>query len=121
MAGLPLRGARRPTSVVSRFVSGGSNLAAVVKSLRELAEVLSGEVSRDGDCAITGIAGLDAARQGDLSYVLNERYLPRVAQSAASALIVPRQFPPVALPCVRVDNVHVAVEIAKAVFNPPVA
>jgi UDP-3-O-[3-hydroxymyristoyl] glucosamine N-acyltransferase len=100
---------------------GGSKLAAVVKSLAELGQILGGEVSQNGDCTITGIAGLETAGQGEISYVLNERYLPRLAQSAAAAVIVPRQFPAITMPCVRVDNVALAVELTKAVFYPPVA
>ncbi|MFO0985077.1 MAG: LpxD N-terminal domain-containing protein [Planctomycetota bacterium] len=94
-------------------------MATVVrKTLKELGQMLGGDVSPLCECTITGIAGLEVAKKGELSYVLHEKYMPKVALSAASALIVPRQFPTVERPCVRVDNVHHAVEMVKSVFHP---
>lgn len=58
------------------------------KTLREIADFLGGELCGDGDQLITGVAGIDDAVSGQISYVASEKYLARAEETCASALIV---------------------------------
>jgi len=63
-----------------------------VKTLREIAELVDGEVVGDENLVITGIAGIKEAREGDITFVANPRYAPLMATTRASAIIVSRQL-----------------------------
>ena len=59
------------------------------KTLRELAEYLGGELSGNGDVRITGVAGLDDAQEGHISFLANLKYAARVATTKAGAVLLP--------------------------------
>jgi UDP-3-O-[3-hydroxymyristoyl] glucosamine N-acyltransferase len=61
----------------------------VEKDLNELAGLLGGKVIGDGTTRITGIASLDDAGEGQLTFLANPRYAGKVATTRASAVIVP--------------------------------
>jgi len=61
----------------------------VGKTLRELAEYLGGELSGNGDVRITGVAGLDDAQEGHISFLANLKYAARVATTKAGAVLLP--------------------------------
>lgn len=62
-------------------------------TLIELARLLDGEVTGDGQTTIRGLQSLDEAQEGDLTFVAEERYLPRLAASHASAVLLPPHLP----------------------------
>jgi len=57
-------------------------------SLGEIAGKMNGEVQGDPEVLITGVAGLEEACDGDISFVANRRYLNRIASTKAAAVIV---------------------------------
>ncbi|MBW7998184.1 MAG: UDP-3-O-(3-hydroxymyristoyl)glucosamine N-acyltransferase [Candidatus Glassbacteria bacterium] len=57
-------------------------------SLGEIAGKVNGEVQGDPDVLITGVAGLEEAEDGDISFVANRRYHNRIASTKAAAVIV---------------------------------
>lgn len=59
-------------------------------TLRDIAAFLSGSVRGDGNITITGVAGIDDAREGDLTFVANPKYQKKIASTGASAVIVAR-------------------------------
>src|SRR3990172_5004157 len=59
------------------------------KTLKELAELVGGEVAGNGDTLIKGVAPLDSAVHGDITFVLSSRYAGSLATTTASAVIVP--------------------------------
>jgi UDP-3-O-[3-hydroxymyristoyl] glucosamine N-acyltransferase len=61
----------------------------VEKSLKELAALLGGRVVGDENIRIAGIAGLDEAGEGDITFLANPRYAQKVAVTRASAVIAP--------------------------------
>ena len=92
-------------------------------SLAQLAN-LSGGVAdpADASVALTGFSALKEAESGDFSFFGNERYLPDLRKTKASAVLVPAGFteaiPGVAL--VRVENPSVAfAEVVKQFLPPP--
>jgi len=59
-------------------------------TLGELARLLDGEIVRgDRELALSGIAALDEAGPGELSFLGNERYREQFLRTGASAVIVP--------------------------------
>jgi UDP-3-O-[3-hydroxymyristoyl] glucosamine N-acyltransferase len=64
---------------------------AFVLTLSELARWVDGDIVRGGsDLSLTGMASLDAAGPGDVSFLGNEKYRSQFLQTQAAAVIVPR-------------------------------
>lgn len=62
-------------------------------TLAQLAALVQGSFPEQGDCPLlTGFAALTDAAPGDLSFFGNERYLPDLRRTRASAVLVPRSF-----------------------------
>lgn len=57
-------------------------------TLEELARHIGGEVAGDGGRVISGVAPIESAQPGDISFVSNPAYLKYVDSCCASALIV---------------------------------
>ncbi len=63
---------------------------AFALTLSELAHKIDGHIVRGGlDLSLTGMAALDAAAPGDVSFLGNEKYYPQFLTTRASAVIVP--------------------------------
>ncbi|MBN1417621.1 MAG: UDP-3-O-(3-hydroxymyristoyl)glucosamine N-acyltransferase [Planctomycetes bacterium] len=58
------------------------------KTLRELAEYLEGEVVGDGTIEIRGLATIREAGEGEITFLDNQKYLPDLARTRASGVIV---------------------------------
>jgi UDP-3-O-[3-hydroxymyristoyl] glucosamine N-acyltransferase len=56
--------------------------------LRDIAERLQCRLEGDGEVDIVGVAGIQQAQPGDLTFVANRRYLPELATTHASAVIL---------------------------------
>jgi UDP-3-O-[3-hydroxymyristoyl] glucosamine N-acyltransferase len=59
------------------------------KSLQEIAQYLGGSVSGDGETLIGGLATLDDAGEGELTFLANPKYAAKVATTRASAVLLP--------------------------------
>lgn len=58
------------------------------KTLAELAELTGATIQGNGDCVITGVATLNDAKQGDLSFLHNIKYKKFLPETQASAVIL---------------------------------
>jgi UDP-3-O-[3-hydroxymyristoyl] glucosamine N-acyltransferase len=58
-------------------------------SLKELADIVGGEVSGDGSVKIGGVAGIKEANPGDITFLANPRYEKFMDCTRASAVIAP--------------------------------
>jgi UDP-3-O-[3-hydroxymyristoyl] glucosamine N-acyltransferase len=58
-------------------------------SLEELARMLGVRFVGDGTIRLTGVAGIEEAREGELTFVANPRYRSKLKHTRASAAIVP--------------------------------
>ena len=88
--------------------------------LSEIAERLGGVLEGDGDIEITAVAGLKEAGSGDLSFLANPKYAAQVAESGASAVIVPNDWDR-AVKCalIRAENSdHAFAEAAELFYEP---
>lgn len=61
--------------------------------LSEISRLVNGQLIGDGEAQIWGVARLDEARDGDLSFITSPKYLKQVSQTGASALLVYPDFP----------------------------
>ncbi len=57
-------------------------------TLAELAKLVQGEVRGDPTIQVARVAPIDRATEGDITFVANPKYLPRLKQCRASAVIV---------------------------------
>ena len=62
-------------------------------TLGELASQLGCRLEGDAKTAITKVAGIEQAQQGDVTFVDNPRYVPRLATTNASAVILGDDVP----------------------------
>lgn len=91
------------------------------RTLAEIAEAIGCEVAGDGSIVISGVAGLKEAGAGDLTFLSNPKYEKLVAETAASAVVVSREFAsrseggPAFLVC---DSPYGAFAAAMAIFAP---
>jgi len=78
------------------------------KTLKELAEWLGGKVVGDGDVEISGVASIDEANPGEITFIANPKYLPKLAQTKASAVIVSPEVTQAEKPLLCVPNPYLA-------------
>jgi UDP-3-O-[3-hydroxymyristoyl] glucosamine N-acyltransferase len=88
-----------------------------MKKLKEIAEYCHGSLVGDGDLIITGIASLDEAMGGQISFVARRKYLPKMETSRASALIVPMEVTGAPVPIIRTENPYLAYARVAALFS----
>ncbi len=78
------------------------------KTVREVAEIVDGEVVGDGSVVITGVCGIREAKEGDLTFIANAKYLPLMRHTRASAIITSREVEKAVKPIIRTDNPDLA-------------
>lgn len=58
-------------------------------TLRDLAAQLQARLAGDGDTVITGVAGIETAASGHLTFLANPKYAQHLAATRASAILIP--------------------------------
>ena len=58
------------------------------KTLKELADYLGGEVIGDENIKIKGVMTIDEAREGYITFVSNIKYIKKIEETEASAILV---------------------------------
>jgi len=88
--------------------------------LSELANLTSARLDENsGDLEITGAAGLDEAQAGDISFLANPRYTPKVNSTRASAIYLAEGAPvDRKIPVLRAANPYLAYTRALRLFHP---
>jgi len=61
------------------------------RKLKELAQWVDGTVVGDGEIEISGVASVEEARQGQITFISNPKYLPHLSKTQASAVIVSKE------------------------------
>jgi UDP-3-O-[3-hydroxymyristoyl] glucosamine N-acyltransferase len=72
----------------------------------------------DGSIDITGVATLEMARPGELSFLTNPKYQNDAKKTSASAILVGNDCPPMDLILLRHDNPYLAFARAVEIFFP---
>jgi UDP-3-O-[3-hydroxymyristoyl] glucosamine N-acyltransferase len=88
-------------------------------ALSEIARMVEGRLTGDGDLKISGAATLRVARAGEITLADHPRLAGELARSQASAVIVPATLQPTDRPYITVSDVHGAFAKIVAHFRPP--
>ncbi len=88
------------------------------KTLKEIAELIEGEVVGDGSIVITGVSGIKEAREGDVTFLANPKYFSLIDKTRASAIVTSRDVETKHKPIIRVENPSLAFAKIIASFAP---
>ncbi|MBD3246512.1 MAG: UDP-3-O-(3-hydroxymyristoyl)glucosamine N-acyltransferase [Candidatus Omnitrophica bacterium] len=77
-------------------------------TLGQINEMIQGALVGDPQVLITGISGIKEARQGDITFLANSKYLPLMNSTKASAIIVSREIEQSSKPIIQTENPSLA-------------
>jgi len=86
--------------------------------LGEIAEKLRCELQGDASLEINDVAGIEEARSGELTFLVNRKYRPALRETRASAVIVSHEEPAVPMPALRSANPYLDFARAIELFHP---
>ena len=87
--------------------------------LREIASALGCRVEGDGEIEITGVAGMEHAAAGELTFLANPKYAPKAKHTRASAILVQAPIPGLEIACLVSDDPYLDFARALALFYQP--
>ena len=87
--------------------------------LKLIAERLQCRLDGNGDVEIRGVAGIDEAGEGELTFFANAKYAAKLTTTHASAVIVGRSAPPAPCATLCADDPYLAFARAVELFAPP--
>ncbi|HEY0264938.1 MAG TPA: UDP-3-O-(3-hydroxymyristoyl)glucosamine N-acyltransferase [Granulicella sp.] len=90
-------------------------------TLAELAKLLGAELHGDPATVITGLAGIEEATAGQLTFVSNKKYVAAARTTKAGAILVEPRFPEVEAATLRLENPYLAFARAIELFYTPPA
>src|SRR5690242_7848892 len=85
--------------------------------LGEIATALNCRLTGDGELEISGVAGIEHAGPGQLTFLANPKYAPKVKHTKASAILVSDALPSIA--CLVSENPYLDFARALALFYQP--
>ena len=88
--------------------------------LGQIAKRLDCELEGDASIEITGVAGIDDAHPGELTFLANRRYAGSLATTRASAIVVDKSAGPLRIATLRSENPYL--DFARAIelfYEPP--
>ena len=80
----------------------------MVKKLKEIAEYVLGELVGDPSVEISGVAGIEEAQVGDLTFLANPKYKAFLETTSASCVIVGKEIEKAKVPLIRHPNPYFA-------------
>lgn len=86
--------------------------------LWEIAERLGCVVEGDASLEITGVAGIEEAKAGELTFLVNRKYRPALATTKASAILISRDEAAVPMAALRSANPYLDFARAIELFHP---
>ena len=78
------------------------------KKLKELGQWVNGTVIGDGEIEISGVSAIDEAQTGEITFIANPKYLPKLDETHASAVIVSKEVTRGEKPLLSVANPYLA-------------
>lgn len=90
-----------------------------VRRLKELAALVGGDLSGDGEIEIRAVTPIDEAGHGDITFITNPKYRRLLPKTRASAVIVSKQEEvPSTISIIRVEDPYLAFAKVLGVFKP---
>lgn len=86
-------------------------------TLGELALLVNGNLEGDPNMEISGIASLEEAQEGDISFLAEMKNISRLEKTRASAIIAPCELPPFSKPVIRTPHPYLAFVKVQAFFS----
>jgi len=87
-------------------------------SLKDIAPILNAEIDGDENCIISGLAGIDRAGPGDITFVANPKYAKYITTTQASAIVCTTDTVAPGKNLVKVANPYLAYAKALRFLNP---
>ena len=87
--------------------------------LREIASTLGCRLEGDGSLEITGLAGMEHATPGELTFLANPKYAPKVKHTRASAILVTEAIAGMDIACLITANPDLDFARAQTLFYQP--
>jgi UDP-3-O-[3-hydroxymyristoyl] glucosamine N-acyltransferase len=87
------------------------------KTLQELADFIGGEAIGDSKLSISGISSLDAAQEGEITFVAQPKYISQAYRTRASAIIVSQNIEDITKPLIVTDNPYLAYAKIATLFH----
>jgi len=78
------------------------------KTLKEIAELIEGEVVGNESIVITGVCGIKEACEGDITFVANPKYIGYIETTRATAIITSREITSAIKPIIRTEDPSLA-------------
>ncbi|NIM03055.1 UDP-3-O-(3-hydroxymyristoyl)glucosamine N-acyltransferase [bacterium] len=88
-------------------------------SLKEIAELVGGELVGDGNIMIKGVGSLTEARKGEITFLASSRYKNQVLKTRASAIIIGEGVELPGVPLIRTKNPYLAFARVMEALVPP--
>jgi UDP-3-O-[3-hydroxymyristoyl] glucosamine N-acyltransferase len=85
--------------------------------LAELAQQLGATLAGDPEQTITGVATIETASPGEITFVANPKYAAAARTTGASAVLVEPNFPEITAATLRIDNPYLAFARAIEIFH----
>ena len=76
--------------------------------LKELADIVNGEITGDKDIDITGVSGILEAIEGDITFISSRKYIKDLSRCKASCLIIKDVVPDINITQLKVANPYLA-------------
>ena len=86
-------------------------------TLADLAALVGGVLEGNGALEIRGMASLEDAGEGQISFLADRKQISRLERTQASAVIVPLDLPPFPKPLIRIANPYVAYAKVQTFFS----
>jgi UDP-3-O-[3-hydroxymyristoyl] glucosamine N-acyltransferase len=86
--------------------------------LGEIAKRLGCALEGDAGLEITGVSGIEEAREGELTFLVNRKYRSALSTSRASAILISREEAPVPMASLRSANPYLDFARAIEFFHP---
>jgi UDP-3-O-[3-hydroxymyristoyl] glucosamine N-acyltransferase len=88
-------------------------------TLKEIADLVGGELSGDGNIVIEGVGSLIEAKKGEITFLASSRYRNEVSKTEASAIIIGEEVELPEIPSIRTKNPYLAfVQVMKVLVSP---
>src|SRR5437899_8696781 len=87
--------------------------------LREIADALGCRLAGDGEIEILGVAGMEHAVAGQLTFLANPKYAPKVKHTKASAILVAEALQGIDIACLVSANPYLDFARALELFYQP--
>ncbi len=78
------------------------------KTLAEIASLIKGEVVGDKNFVVTGVSGIREAKEGDLTFIADPKYISSAKETKASVIIISREMDVPGKFVIRTDNPSLA-------------